>query len=80
MSNLLAVPFKKTYQVDIKAAADNFIANHAGAHPEEFKDDIKEWQHLRNDGSGGAIHENKIQSALLCVASSHSLNTALIGC
>ncbi|KAJ3520410.1 hypothetical protein NMY22_g12771 [Coprinellus aureogranulatus] len=65
MSNLFAIPFKKTYQIDIKAATANFITNYAGAHPEEFKDDIREWQHLRDEGTGGMVHENKVQSALL---------------
>ncbi|KAF9477921.1 BRO1-domain-containing protein [Pholiota conissans] len=66
MSNLLSIPFKKTYPIDIKQAAKRYIAEHvAGAHPDEFKEDIKTWQDLRKDGIGGVVHENRIDSSLL---------------
>lgn len=67
MSNLLALPFKRTYQIDIKESASNYIATQSGTHPDEFKGDIKEWQDLRNEGTGGVVHENRTQSTLLCV-------------
>ncbi|KAF8968115.1 BRO1-like domain-containing protein [Flammula alnicola] len=41
MSNLLAIPFKKTYPVNIKEAARQYISDHGGAHPDEFREDIK---------------------------------------
>lgn len=65
MSNLLALPFKKTYHIDVKTAAANYIANDIGSHPDEFKDDVKEWQQLRDEGTGGVVHENKTQAGLL---------------
>ncbi|KAJ2922412.1 hypothetical protein H1R20_g14677, partial [Candolleomyces eurysporus] len=65
MSNLLALPFKRTYPIDIKEAASNYIATQSGTHPDEFKGDIKEWQDLRNEGTGGVVHENRIQLTLL---------------
>ncbi|KAF8183916.1 ALIX V-shaped domain binding to HIV-domain-containing protein [Pholiota molesta] len=65
MSNLLDIPFKKTYPTDIKRAVKRYITEHAGAHPDEFTEDIKIWQDLRKDGVGGVLHENRIDSTLL---------------
>jgi hypothetical protein len=65
MSNLLDIPFKKTYPTDIKRAVKRYITEHAGAHPDEFTEDIKTWQDLRKDGVGGVLHENRIDSTLL---------------
>ncbi|TFK28100.1 pH-response regulator [Coprinopsis marcescibilis] len=65
MSNLLAIPYKKTYQIDIKEAARNYISNHGGAHPDEFKEDIRNWEELRKDVTGGSTHVDQIDAALL---------------
>ncbi|KAG5651345.1 hypothetical protein H0H81_009008 [Sphagnurus paluster] len=65
MSNLLAIPFKKTYPVNIKESARNYIYAHGGGHPDEFKDDIVLWQNLRKDGVGGVVHVNRINPSLL---------------
>jgi programmed cell death 6-interacting protein len=67
MSNLLAIPFKKTQTIQIKDSARAYISEHGGAHPDEFKEDIKVWQDLRKDGIGGVIHVNRIDVTLLCV-------------
>lgn len=65
MSNLLALPFKKTYPIDIKESARKYIFDYGGAHPDEFKDDIKLWQTLRKEGVGGVVHDNRVDAALL---------------
>ncbi|KAG2017656.1 pH-response regulator, variant 2 [Coprinopsis cinerea AmutBmut pab1-1] len=66
MSNLLAIPFKKTYEIDIKGAARSYISNHTdGAHPDEFRDDIKSWQDLRRDATSTIVHVNRTDTALL---------------
>jgi len=65
MSNLLALPFKKTYQVEIKDAATNYISQFTGTHPDEFRDDIKRWLELRSEGTGGVVHEDRINSSIL---------------
>lgn len=65
MSNLLALPFKKTYPIDIKEPARKYISDYGGAHPDEFKDDIKSWQTLRKEGVGGVVHDNRVDAALL---------------
>lgn len=70
MSNLLAIPFKKTQTIQIKESARAYISEHGGAHPDEFKEDIKVWQDLRKDGVGGVVHVNRIDVILLCVISS----------
>lgn len=67
MPNLLAIPFKKTYPVNVKDAARNYIYSHGGGHPDEFKDDINLWQDLRKDGVGGVVHVNRINASLLSV-------------
>lgn len=65
MSNLLALPFKKTYPTEIKESARKYISDYGGTHPDEFKDDIKLWQALRKEGTGGVVHDNRVDAALL---------------
>ena len=65
MSNLLALPFKKTYPIEIKESARKYISDYGGTHPDEFKNDIKLWQALRKEGVGGAVHDNRVDAALL---------------
>ncbi|KAF5371831.1 hypothetical protein D9615_009578 [Tricholomella constricta] len=77
MPNLLAIPFKKTYPVNVKEAARNYIYAHSGGHPDEFKDDINLWQTLRKDGVGGVIHVDRINSSLLYHAQLVSILTKL---
>ncbi|KAF8149996.1 BRO1-like domain-containing protein [Crassisporium funariophilum] len=77
MPNLLAIPFKKTYPIDIKEAARQYIFDHGGAHPDEFKGDIKAWQDLRKDGVGGVVHQNRVDAALLYHAQLVSILTKL---
>lgn len=65
-NNLLTIPFKKTYPLNIKDAARTYIYDHGGGHPDEFKADINRWQKLRKDGVGGEpVHDSRIKSALL---------------
>lgn len=68
-NNLLSIPSKKTYLIDIEGAARRYIYDHGGSHPDEFKADIQQWQKLRKDvGVGGEpVHENRLKSALLSV-------------
>jgi len=65
MTNLLSIPFKRTYPANIKDAARQYISDHGGAHPDEFRDDITTWQELRKEGVGGILHENRVNSSLL---------------
>ncbi|KAG6872669.1 hypothetical protein C0995_007778 [Termitomyces sp. Mi166 len=65
MSNLLSIPFKKTYPVNVKEASRSYIYAHGGGHPDEFKDDINLWQNLRKDVVGGVVHVNRINAFLL---------------
>ncbi|KAF9532602.1 BRO1-like domain-containing protein [Crepidotus variabilis] len=62
MPNLLSIPFKKSYNVDIPEAARNYISNLGGAHPDEFRQDIKSWQDLRSDAINELVHETRVQS------------------
>lgn len=73
MSNLLTLPFKKTYPVNVKEAARSYIYVHGVGHPDEFKDDINLWQNLRKDGVGGVVHVDRIDASLLSVSKHLSL-------
>ncbi|TFK72898.1 BRO1-domain-containing protein [Pluteus cervinus] len=77
MSNLLAVPLKQTYQVEIKDPVRTYLQSHATAHPDEFKDDILEWQSLRKNILGEVIHNDRIRAALAYHAQLLSVLTKL---
>jgi programmed cell death 6-interacting protein len=69
-NNLLTIPFKKTYPLNIEEAARKYIYDHGAGHPDEFKADINRWQKLRKDGVGGEpVHDDRIKSALLFACS-----------
>ncbi|KAG6837382.1 hypothetical protein H0H93_010540 [Arthromyces matolae] len=67
MSNLLTIPFKKTYTVDIKEAARHYLYEFGGGHPDEFIEDTKLWQNLRENGVGGVVHNDRINSSLMSI-------------
>ncbi|PPR00900.1 hypothetical protein CVT24_000385 [Panaeolus cyanescens] len=64
MPNLLAIQFKNTYPTDIRSPTRHYIFEFAGAHPDEFKDDVREWQELRKEGVSGLVHESRVESVL----------------
>jgi programmed cell death 6-interacting protein len=65
MSNLLSIPHKKADPVEIKHATRDYISNHSGAHPEEFRDDINSWEALRTNAVNDMVHENRVDAMLL---------------
>jgi programmed cell death 6-interacting protein len=67
MSNLLDIPLKSSYPINIAGPARDYIQHHVGLHPDQFRDDIRRWQSLRKDAIGGAL-----DPILLCV-SSHTI-------
>jgi len=69
MSNLLSIPFKRTYTVEIKDAARAYIADHGGVHPDECREDIKTWQSLREKATTDNVHDGGIDAILLSVIS-----------
>lgn len=73
MSNLLSIPFKQSYPLNVKDPARNYLQEHAGVHPDEFRDDINRWQTLRKDGVDCTVHINNIDSMLLSVSGPASL-------
>ncbi|KAF8206432.1 BRO1-like domain-containing protein [Mycena galopus ATCC 62051] len=64
MSNLLALPFKKTYNIDIKEPVRNYLLVNGSIHPDAFKNDINKWQNLRREGVGGVVHVDRANAAL----------------
>ncbi|KZT22347.1 BRO1-domain-containing protein [Neolentinus lepideus HHB14362 ss-1] len=65
MPNQLSVPFKKTYDVDVKKAARDYIyAKHTDTHPDAFKWDLNEWEALRKVGVGGVVRVDCIDPAV----------------
>ncbi|TFK47825.1 pH-response regulator [Heliocybe sulcata] len=65
MPNQLSVPFKKTYNVDVKKAARDYIyAKHVDTHPDAFKWDLNEWESLRKDATGGVVRVDRVDPAV----------------
>ncbi|KAJ7127029.1 BRO1-like domain-containing protein [Mycena epipterygia] len=64
MSNLLALPFKKTYNIDVKEPVRNYLLVNGANHPDAFKNDINKWQNLRKEGVGGIVHVDRVNAAL----------------
>jgi programmed cell death 6-interacting protein len=67
MSNLLAIPSKKTYQIEVKDPVRRHISQHAGGHPDDFRDDIRIWQDLRSQATASQVHVNRIDALILYV-------------
>ncbi|KAK7033123.1 pH-response regulator protein palA/RIM20 [Favolaschia claudopus] len=64
MSNLLAIPFKKTYNIDLKEPLRNYLLVNGSIHPDAFKNDINKWLTLRKDGVGGVVHVDRVNTTL----------------
>ncbi|KAJ7158788.1 BRO1-like domain-containing protein [Mycena filopes] len=64
MSNLLGLPFKKTYSIDVKEPVRAYLLEHGANHPDAFRNDINKWQLLRKDGVGGTVHIDRVNAAL----------------
>ncbi|GAW07406.1 pH-response regulator [Lentinula edodes] len=60
MSNLLAVPFKKAYQVDVAGAARTYLSDNGDTHPDAVKADIKQWQEMRQKIVNLEVHANRL--------------------
>jgi programmed cell death 6-interacting protein len=80
MSNLLALPFKKTYNIDVKEPVRNYLLENGAIHPDAFKNDINRWQNLRKDGVGGVVHVDRVNAALRSafLATTSTLTRALL--
>lgn len=68
MPNLLDFPPKRTYEISLENAVRDFISFHGGGHPDEFKNDIKQWLDLRKNAVSGAAHIDQINAILLWVS------------
>lgn len=65
MPNLLSVPFKRGYAIDIRQAVREYIfKNHTDTHPDAFRWDIGRWEALRKDGVGGVVHVDRAKAAI----------------
>lgn len=64
MPNHLSIPFKKTYACPIPIATRDYIRNHTEDHPDEYIRDINQWKSLRDIGTGGVLHAERINFAL----------------
>jgi hypothetical protein len=70
MSNLLALPFKKSAVIPVSQAARKYVQdNLPDSNPDAFKWDFKEWARLRKQTLSDVIHVDLIQPFLECVAS-----------
>lgn len=64
MPNHLSIPFKKTYSCPIPTSTRDYIRNHTEDHPDAYIRDINRWKSLRDIGTGGVLHADRINSAL----------------
>ncbi|KAF9017119.1 BRO1-domain-containing protein [Hymenopellis radicata] len=77
MANLLTVPLKKTYVVDVKEPTRNYLEAHTDAHPEAFKADLNQWQQLRKDSVDVSVHVNAVEKLIKYHAQLLSILTKL---
>lgn len=71
MSNLLALPFRKSYTIQIKPAAREYILKSPiHPHPDAYKADLTRWEALRAEGTGGVVHVDRVDATLLYALSS----------
>ncbi|KAL0565208.1 pH-response regulator protein palA/rim20, partial [Marasmius crinis-equi] len=77
MSNLLALPFKKTYTINVKEVARNYLLENGDTHPDAVKSDINDWEKLRQRGVGGEAHADRINDILRYQAHLTSVLTKL---
>lgn len=64
MPNHLSIPFKKTYSCPIPIATRDYIRNHTEDHPDAYIRDINQWKSLRDIGTGGVLHADRINFAI----------------
>lgn len=64
MPNHLTIPFKKTYSCPIPIATRDYIRNHTEDHPDAYIRDINQWKALRDIGTGGVLHADRVNFAL----------------
>lgn len=64
MPNHLTIPSKKTYACPIPVATRDYIQNHTEDHPDAYIGDINQWKALRDIGTGGVLHADRINLAL----------------
>ena len=68
MSNLVAIPLKRTYEANVKDAVRLYIHDHTGSHPDALRHDIAEWEKLRRAAIGMSVHANRARDITGCVA------------
>ncbi|PCH42163.1 BRO1-domain-containing protein [Wolfiporia cocos MD-104 SS10] len=65
MPNQISVPFKRTYEIELRQAVREYILKkYSDRHPDAFRWDIGRWEALRKDGVGGVVHVDKVKSSL----------------
>jgi hypothetical protein len=69
MTNLLAIPLKKTYAIDIKQPVHDYLLEHGGTHPAAVKKDINQWQAVRQRLVGAEPRSTLLQDMLMYVDS-----------
>ena len=75
MSNLVAIPLKRTYEANVKDAVRLYIHDHTGSHPDALRHDIAEWEKLRRAAIGMSVHANRARDITRCVATAQTSQT-----
>ncbi|KAJ7593046.1 BRO1-like domain-containing protein [Mycena floridula] len=63
-NNLLSIPFKTTYQTNVKDPTRAWLQANGGAHPDAFRADLNRWQELRKEVVGGTVHISRVEAIL----------------
>ncbi|KAH8092591.1 pH-response regulator [Cristinia sonorae] len=66
MPNQLSIPFKRTTDIPIRAAARKYISDkYNDTHPDALKWDVSQWEDLRKDAVGGTVHADRVKALQL---------------
>lgn len=68
MSNLLAIPFKESYIIDVTQPTRQYLEEQTSFHPDAFKADLNEWQEIRKNTVNLPVHVGGVEKLTKCVA------------
>ncbi|KAH8826651.1 pH-response regulator [Flagelloscypha sp. PMI_526] len=77
MTNLLTIPFKRTYELNVKDGVTQYLQEREGRNPAQFRDDILRWHDLRQNAVVPTVHVNRVDPALMYHAQLVSILTKL---
>ncbi|CCM00095.1 uncharacterized protein FIBRA_02122 [Fibroporia radiculosa] len=65
MPNQLSIPFKKTWEVQVRQAVRAYILkNYTDTHPDAFRWDVNRWETLRREAVGTLVHFDRVKTVV----------------